>query len=145
MTDALRAGMAQLVAARTAQLVDTCAVTRPFSSEQTPALDAAGNPAAGPDAPTVYTGPCVLARFKSTGVRASITPTPTDLAGVPEPRTLKVPHTADLRPGDLVTMTGCVFSPHLAGQRFVVLHEDPRTFATFRAFTVRGNSWQTGT
>jgi hypothetical protein len=41
-------------------------------------------------------------------------------------------------------MTACAFSPGLVGQTFVVLHEDPRTYATFRSFTVRGSSWLAG-
>lgn len=136
------AAMAQLIAARTGQLLDACAVTRPARAGQTPALDAAGNVAAA-TAPTVYAGPCLLARFKSTGARATtIQPTVNDQSGVPEPRTLKVPADADLRPGDLVTITAAAFSPALAGLRFLVLHEDPRSYATVRAFTVRGNSWQ---
>lgn len=135
------AGMAQLQAARTGQMLDACAVTRPENVGQTPVLDAAGN-VPNPADPTTYSGPCTLARFRSSGVRATIAPTVNDQAGVPEPRTLRVPHGADVRSGDRVQMTACAFSPELVGQVFAVLHEDPRTYATYRSFTVRGSSWQ---
>lgn len=133
-------GMAQLTAARLGQMADTCTVTRPAVAEQTPVLDANGNPTAGAGA-QVYAGPCTLARFRSGGTRASASPTTNDDAALPELRTLKVPHTAALHSGDLLHMTACAYSPGLVGQTFVVLHEDPRTYATFRSFTVRGSSW----
>jgi hypothetical protein len=133
--------MAQLQAGRVGQMLDVCEITRPENVGQTPVLDGDGNVANPPD-PTVYTGACTLSRFKSSGVRATIAPTVNDEAGVPEPRTLKVPHGADVRSGDRARMTACAFSPDLVGEVFVVLHEDPRTYATFRSFTVRGSSWR---
>jgi hypothetical protein len=143
LADQYAAGMAQLIAARAEQMVDACMVTRGADPGQTPELDADGNVV--PAAPeTIWDGPCVLARFRSGGTRASAAPTTNDDASIPELRTLKVPHAAELRSGDLLTMTACAFSPGLVGQTFVVLHEDPRTYATFRSFTVRGSSWLAG-
>lgn len=137
----IQAGVAQAIAARTATMVDAGTASRPADVGQTPALDGDGNYST-PDDQTAYSGPCLLARFKSSGARASVQSTVDDADGVPEPRTLKVPHGADVRPGDLWTMTACPFSPELVGQVFRVLHEDPRSYATFRSFYVRGSSWQ---
>lgn len=133
--------MGQLIAARTAQMIDACTVSRPAAEDQTPVLDDDGDVVPATDT-AGYAGPCTLSRFRSTGVRATVQATTTDQSGVPEPRTLKVPHGADVRPGDLVTITASAVAPELVGQRFRVLHEDPRTYATYRAFTVRGSSWQ---
>lgn len=133
------AGMAQLIAARTALMVDACRVTRPTDGGQTPVLDADGNPV--PAAGTVvYEGPCTFADPRIPTRRGGITVL--DQSGAPEQRQLRTPHTAGLRTGDLVEALACAFSPGMVGDLFAVVREDERTYATYRAYIVRGSSWQ---
>ena len=68
--------------------------------------------------------------------------TPSDEAGVPSARVLKVPHRAALRPGDLLTVTASASSSGLVGDRFVVSGEEERSFAGYRRYLLRGNSWR---
>lgn len=135
----ITAAMGDLIAARADTFLDTCTISRPADVGQTPALDGDGNITA-PAAPTVYSGPCSLSHYRSTGVRASTPHISDDDEAVPEPLTLKLPLGADARFDDLVTMATSALSPTLAGQTFRVLHEDPRSYTTFRSFTVRGFS-----
>lgn len=135
----IRAGVAQATAARQATFLDTCTVTRPADVGQTPVLDADGNAITSPDA-TVYSGPCSLSHYRSSGVRATVRVTSDNDDAVAEPLTLKLPLDADVRIGDIAQITTSALSPTLAGQQFRVLHEDPRSYTTFRSVTVRGFS-----
>lgn len=138
----LAAAMGQLVAARTALLVDACTVTRPGKPGQTPVLDSNGDPVV--PAPTqVYAGPCALgdARIQR-GMRMSLHPNLNDLDTALSMRGLKVPLTADLQPGDVVTITAAAFAPNLAGDRFEVLREDERTYSTYRSYQLKGASYR---
>lgn len=140
LTARITAGMAALTDARAATFLDTCTITRPADPGQTPPLDDDGNITTPAD-PVVYTGPCLLGPYKAAGIRATVKPTSNEDDSVPEPLTLKLPTTADARMGDEVTMDTCAFAPALAGEVFRVLHENPRSYATFRSITVRGFSW----
>lgn len=131
------AAMAALTAARTEQMCSTCLVVRPADPGQEPELDADNNLVPAPDV-TVYDGPCTVADPTSTQITGRTT---NDESGVPYTRTLRVPHEADLRPGDLVTVTADPYSPGLVGDRFTVLGEEKRTFATHRRYALRGSSW----
>lgn len=132
-------GMAQLTAARTVTLLDACTVTRPADVGQTPTLDADGNTTAAPPA-TVYSGPCSWALPKQAPVRMR---TVNDEAGDPEQRQLRLPiGSPDLREGDVVTCTAAAFAAGLVGDEAVIDREDERTFATYRAYILRGSSWQ---
>ncbi|WP_232806949.1 DUF6093 family protein [Geodermatophilus chilensis] len=133
----LQQAMAALTAARGEQMVDGCFVTRGPDPGQTPELDAAGNVVATPPV-TVYDGPCTL--FDPRGAQLAGR-TANDQAGVPNMRGVKLPHSADLRPGDLLTVTAAAFSPGLVGDVFVVLGEEERTYATHRRYLLRGSSW----
>jgi hypothetical protein len=133
----LAAAMTQLTAARTEQMVDTCFVERPADPGQTPELDADGNVIVPPPE-TVYDGPCTISDPSSAQISGR---TVTDEAGVPSTRWLKVPHAADLRPGDQLTVTASAFSPGLVGDTFTVLGEEERSYATYRRFQLRGSSW----
>jgi hypothetical protein len=134
------AAMAQLTAARTDQMVDACLVARPADPGQTPELDADGNVV--PLAPeTVYDGPCTISDPTSAQLSGR---TSNDQAGVPAQRYLKVPHAADLRPGDQLTVTAATFSPGLVGDSFVVQGEEERSYATYRRYLLRGSSWLAG-
>lgn len=137
----IRAGMATLIAARTATMLDTCTATR-SGSGQTPVLDADGS-VTTPNSTVVYTGPCTFVdpkmpprRMGGGGLVVN------DEAGSPEQRQLRVPHTANLSTGDLVTVTSSAFSPGLVGDRFLVVREDERSYATYRAYILRGSAWQ---
>lgn len=134
----ISAGMAQLQAVRATMMVDACTVTRAANVGQTPVLDADGNITA-PDA-TIYSGPCSYALPKQAPLRRMTT---NDEAGDPEQRQLRLPiGSATLRAGDVVTCTAAAFSPGLVGDEAVIDREDERTFATFRAYILRGSSWQ---
>lgn len=131
------AAMAELTAARAGQMLDRCVVTRGLDPGQTPELDANGDVV--PTAPTtVWDGPCTIADPTSAQLAGR---TSNDQAGVPNTRTLRVPHDADLRPGDLLTVTDAAFSPGLVGDTFTVLGEEERTYATHRRYALRGSSW----
>lgn len=139
----IAAAMAQLIAAREERMVDECTVTRPGEHTATPDLDPdTGMPLTTPDAPEVYAGPCTVADPSSAlqGHR-----TVNDEAGVPNQRILRVPHRADLQPGDLVTVTASLVSPGLVGSTFIVAGEEERTYATYRRYMVRGSSWESAT
>jgi hypothetical protein len=137
LQDRIRAGMAQLAAARTETFLDACVVTVAADPGQTPVLDADGNTTTGP-ATTVYTGPCALADPRLATMRNR---TLTDQAGVPDQRSLRLPvDSPDLPFGALVTMTASAFSPGLVGDEFVVIREDERSYATYRAHIVRGST-----
>ncbi len=137
MTGPYATAMAQLTAARTAQMLDACSVTRATDPGPTPDLDADGNPTAA-DPQTVYEGRCTVS--DPTDAQRSAR-TSNDDAGVPNERVLKVPHTAALRPGDVVTVTASAFSPGLVGDRFVVAGEHEKSYATSRRYAIRGSSW----
>lgn len=130
-------GMAQLTQARLGQMLNTCTVVRPAVQGQTPVLDADGNPTAAAGT-TVYDGPCVVAQPAPAPLRGRSS---NDQAGVPEQRELRVPHSADLRSGDHLTVTASTFSPGLVGDVFVIIREDERSYATYRKFILRGSSW----
>jgi hypothetical protein len=134
----IAAAMQQLIATRMDLMVDECVVTRAIPTDPTAPLDpGTGLPTA--QAPSeVYTGPCTIAAPKDAPQRGR---TVQDDSGVPNERVLRVPHVADLRPGDLVTVTASAFSPGLVGDRFVVVAEEERTYATYRRFIIRGSSW----
>jgi hypothetical protein len=136
----LQQAMAQLTAARHQQMVDTCRVTRPAELPQTPELDGDGNPVI-PDDVVVYEGPCTVSDPTTAllGGRTS-----DDQSGVPNQRIAKLPHDADLRPGDLLTVTVAVFSPGMAGDAFVIVGEEERSYATYRRYLLRGSSWLAG-
>jgi hypothetical protein len=133
----LQQAMAALTAAREEQMLDGCLVTRGPDPGQTPELDTDGNVVAAPPV-TVYDGPCTL--FDPRGAQRAGR-TVTDEAGVPNTRAVKLPHSADLRPGDLLTVTRAEFSPGLVGDVFVVLGEEERSYATHRRYLLRGSSW----
>ena len=137
----LTAAIGLLASVAEDRMVDTCTVSRPAQLPQTPALDGDGNPTE-PDAPTVYDGPCTIAKPTAAQITGR---TVNDQSGVPNLRVLKVPHGADIRPGDLVTVTAPAFAPGLTGDRFVVLGEEEQTFAAYRRFTLRGSSWESTT
>jgi hypothetical protein len=133
----LQHAMAALTAARVEQMVDGCLVTRGPDPGQTPELDADGNVVA--TAPvTVYDGPCTISDPSSAQISGR---SANDEAGVPNTRAVKLPHSADLRPGDLLTVTRAEFSPGLVGDVFVVLGEEERSYATYRRYLLRGSSW----
>lgn len=133
----IAAGMAQLTAARTTTLLDACTVTRPADVGQTPTLDADGN-VTDPDG-TVYSGPCSYNLPKQAPLRRLTT---TDEAGDPEQRQLRLPiGSPDLRAGDVVTCTAAAFAAGLVGDEAVIDREDERTYATYRAYILRGSSW----
>lgn len=139
----IAAAMAELVAVREELMVDECTVTRPGAQPATPDLDpATGQPVAAPAGPPVYEGPCTIADPSSAlqGHR-----TIDDQAGVPNQRILRVPHRADLQPGDLVTVTACLVSPGLVGSVFTVAGEEERSYATYRRYVLRGSSWESAT
>lgn len=134
--------MVALTAARTEQLVDECTVTRVADPGPTPDLAADGTvPTATPE--SVYSGPCAVS--DPTSAQSARQGTPADDAGVPSARVLKVPHTADLRPGDLLTVTASAASASLVGDTFIVGAEEERSFATYRRYLLRGSSWQSST
>jgi hypothetical protein len=88
----LAQAMAQLTATRTDLLVDEGTVSRPAAQEQTPELDADGNPVVA-DAAVVYAAvPCVISDPSSALVGNR---TVNDQAGVPNRRILKTPHDFD--------------------------------------------------
>lgn len=134
--------MAALTAARAAQMVDTCTISRPTAPVQTPVLDADGNAPATPGA-QVYDGPCLIGNARvQRGMRVSIKPNANDLDVALSIRGLKLPaDAADLRPGDLVTVTASAFTPSLVGERLEVLREDMRTYSTYRSYELKGSSW----
>lgn len=135
----ITAGMAQLQSARAVTLVDGCTVTRAAEVGQTPALDGDGNITAPADT-VVYSGPCSYALPKQAPLRRMTT---NDEGGDPEQRQLRLPiGSPDLRAGDVVTCTAAAFSPGLIGDQAVIDREDERTFATYRAYILRGSSWQ---
>lgn len=136
----LQQAMAQLTAARYEQMVDTCRVTRPADVGQTPDLDADGNVTA-PDDEVVYEGRCTVSDPTTALLGGR---TADDEAGVPNQRIAKLPHDASLRPGDVFEVTHAEFSPGMAGDRFEVLGEDERTYATYRRYRMRGSSWLAG-
>ena len=131
------AAMRQLTAARTAQMLDACLVTRGADLGQTPELDADGNVVETPPE-TVYDGRCTIS--DPTAAQRSQR-TSNDEAGAPNERVLKVPHDAELRPDDLVTVTASAFSPGLVGDVFVVVGEHEKSYATSRRYAIRGSSW----
>lgn len=135
----ISAGMAQLQAVRATMMVDACTVTRAANVGQTPVLDADGHITAVPDA-TVYSGPCAYALPKQASLRRM---TSSDEAGDPEQRQLRLPiDSPTLYAGDVVTCTAAAFSPSLVGDEAVIDREDEKTYATFRAYILRGSSWQ---
>ena len=135
----IAAGMAQLTAVRTETMVDACVITRAADVGQTPTLDADGNVTAAQPT-TVYDGPCSWALPKQAPLRRMTT---TDEAGDPEQRQLRLPiGSPDLRAGDVATCTAAAFAAGLVGDEAVIDREDERTFATFRAYILRGSSWQ---
>jgi hypothetical protein len=137
----LQRAMAQLTAARHEQMLDACTVTRPGELSQTPELDADGNVIGGAADPTVYAGRCTISDPTTAllGGRTS-----DDEAGVPNQRIAKLPHDADLRPGDLLTVTAAAFSPGMVGDAFVIVGEEERSYATYRRYLLRGSSWLAG-
>lgn len=130
--------MQQLIAARLDLMVDECIVTRTSAPDPAAPL----NPATGlPDSDPsdeVYSGPCTVADPKDAPQGGR---TVQDDSGVPNERVLRVPHTAALRPGDMVTVITSLSSPGLVGDRFVVLGEEERSYATYRRYALRGSSW----
>lgn len=132
------AAMAQLIAARTAQMLDTGTAVRPADVGQTPVLDADGNATEAAGA-TVYAGPCTVSdpTMAQRGARTS-----NDQSGVPDERVLKVPHAAELRPGDLFTVNTSAFSPDMVGDVFLVVGELEKSYATSRRYRIRGSSWR---
>lgn len=134
----INAAFPKLIATGTAIMLDACDVTRPTDPGQTPALDDDGNIASAAG-PPVYSGPCQLANPTTSLTGGQ---TPSDASGTPNQRELRVPHTADLRTGDTVTVTASRFSPGLIGDTFVVYGEHERTYAAFRGFIVWGSGWQ---
>lgn len=134
----LHQAMAMLTAARHEQMVDECTVTRPGETGQTPELDDDGNVVGGMAGPTVYDGVCTISDPTTAllGGRTS-----DDESGVPNQRIAKLPHDADLRPGDLLTVTVAAFSPGMVGDSFVIVGEEERSYATYRRYLLRGSSW----
>ncbi|MCZ2837141.1 DUF6093 family protein [Modestobacter sp. VKM Ac-2985] len=141
MTSPYAAGMAVLTAEVERQMADWCTVTRPADLPPTPVLDSDGYVPAVPAA-AVYDGPCTIADPSQALLSNR---TIDDQSGVPNQRTVKLPHRAALRPGDLVTVTAAAFSPGLVGDVFVVLGEEERTYATYRRYLLRGSSWVSAT
>ena len=138
----IAAAMAQLVQAREDLMVDECTVTRSGTVGQTPQLDPDTLQPTTPAGAPIYAGPCTVAD-PSQGQRGR-TGTLLDEAGVPSARILKLPNdSAGLLPGDVVEVTGSAFSPGLVGDRFVIVGEDERSYATFRRYVLRGSSWLT--
>jgi hypothetical protein len=134
----IAAAMQQLISARMDLMVDECVVTRAPRPDPTAPLDpTTGLPTVRPRS-EVYAGPCTIADPKDAPQGGR---TVQDDSGVPNERVLRVPHVADLRPGDLVTVTASAFSPGLVGDRFIVDTEEERTYATYRRFVIRGSSW----
>lgn len=131
------AGMAQLTAVRAQLMPDACTVTRPADVGQTPTLDEGGN-IVGAAPATVYDGRCSFVQPRLPPLR---TRTDDDADGEPEQRQLRTPHSADLRAGDVVTCTAAAYSPGLVGDVFVIVREDERTYATYRAYILRGSTW----
>jgi len=130
--------MLRAIAAREDQMLDACTVARPGDAKATPGLDPDTGMPAQVDPPTVYDGPCTLS---DPGQVQPGRGTVNDGSTVPNVRVLKVPHRAALQPGDLVRLTACSFSPGLAGDMFLVLGEEERSYATCRRYQVRGSSW----
>lgn len=132
--------MTALIAARTDQMVDACVADRPADPGQTPELDAEGNVV--PVAPErVYDGPCSFGQLQDAELNAQ---TSDEQSGVPVRNTLRVPHGAGLRPGDVVTATAALFSPSLVGDVFVVVRQSEKTYATSERYFLRGSSWLAG-
>jgi hypothetical protein len=134
----IAAAMAQLIKVREDLMVDECTVTRAPRPAQSAPLDPATGLPTQPVSELVYTGSCTLADPKDAPQGGR---TVQDDSGVPNERVLRVPHRAALRPGDLVTVTASLSSPGLVGDRFVVVGEEERSYATYRRFIVRGSSW----
>lgn len=127
-----------LIAVRRVLMQDACTISRPAAGGDTPVLDGDGRPVpvAGSQ---VYAGPCVIS--DPTASQSAALGAPTDQAGVPNARVLKLPvDSAEVRPGDLVTVTASRFSPGLVGDRFLVHSEQERSYATSRRYTLRGSS-----
>lgn len=137
----IEAAMRQLIATREDLMIDECTITRAQAVEQTPELDADGNAANAP-ASDVYSGRCTFADPSAARLAGQ---TVTDESGVPSAPVLRVPHAAALNPGDVVTCTASLVSPGLVGDRFVVLAEQERSYATYRRYSLRGSSWQEST
>jgi hypothetical protein len=136
----LQQAMAQLTAARTEQMVDTCRVTRPAQAGQTPDLDDDGNVTV-PDGDVVYEGPCTVSDPTTALLGGRTTD---DQGGVPNQRIAKLPHAAAVLPGDLFEVVHAEFSPGMAGDVFVILGEDERSYATYRRYRMEGSSWLAG-
>jgi hypothetical protein len=125
-----------LIAAREQQMQDEGFATRPGTSSSV--LDDDAMPTTGAGA-TVYSGKCTVSD-PTTGQR-SRTGTVVDQAGVPYARILKLPlDSPQLLPGDVWEMTASRFAPGLVGDRFVVVAEIERSYATCRKYGVRGSS-----
>lgn len=138
LTARITAAVAQATAARAATLLDACTITVPADPGQTPALDGDGNITGGTAAATVYSGACSLADPRLAPLRNR---TVTDQAGVPDQRSLRLPiDSPDVPIGAQVKITAAAFSPGLVGDEFVVVREDERSYATMRAYIVRGST-----
>lgn len=126
-----------LIAAREAQMQDEGFATRPAAGA--PVLDDNGMPTPV-DGDEIYAGKCTVSD-PSSGQRGR-TGTTLDEAGVPNARILKVPNDSPgLLPGDVWEVTASRFSPGLVGDRFVVVAEQERSYATCRRYLLRGSSW----
>jgi hypothetical protein len=108
----------------------------------TPELDDDADVVDPADASEVYAGPCTISDPTSAQISGRTTD---EESGIPNTRSLKVPHRADLRPGDLVTIASSAFSPGLVDEVFLVLGEEERSFATHRRYVLRGSSWESAT
>lgn len=135
----IAAALQQLIAARLDLMIDEGTCVRPGDLGQTPTLDDDGNVVA-PEGPVVYgpNGRCAVADPSSALIGNR---TVNDDDAVPNKRILRVPHTADLHPGDVFTVTASAVSPGLVGKVFVVVGEEERTYATYRRYVLRGSSW----
>lgn len=132
--------MAALIRQREAEMVDACVIDRPTDPGQTPELDADGNVV--PVAPErLYDGPCSFGKLQDAELQAETTD---EQSGVPVRNVLRVPHGTGLRPGDLVTATAAAFSPSLVGDRFVIVRQSEKTYATSERYFLRGSSWLAG-
>lgn len=138
MTLPIATAMAQLIAVREDLMVDECTVTRATQADPTAPLAPATGLPATPSSQDVYAGPCAIADPKDAPQGGR---TVQDDSGVPNERVVRLPHGGDLRPGDLMTVTASLSSPGLAGDRFVVIGEEERSFATYRRYIVKGSSW----
>jgi hypothetical protein len=134
--------MAALTAAREQQMPDECTVTRTPPPAPTPELDADGNIAAPNASPPIYEGPCTVFSPSAAVISGQ---TVNDQSGVPDAQMLKVPHRADLQPGDVVTVTAAAYAPGLVGETFHVTREGARSYATYRLYQLRGSSWESAT